>query len=211
MKRARSRSRWILLTRTHSTLRTGAPTHRLAMPLARQNALKTSDSLPSFPSNRPNKSKLSIKVLVAQGIHVAGSSIRGELEISVKDRALGLGEVGIELTGVEGENSRNLRTKKGNVRIDRDPVAQPKETETPAVLQMGQRKPVEAIEQVDTDHSTIRFPQLDACLRAAFGHECWSKGLARTDAVTVPYLDHGIEARGSPGDCNLSSCRSANG
>lgn len=81
------------------------------MPLARQNALKplpTSDSLPTFPSNR-SSSKVSLKILLAHGIHVAGGKIQGELEVSVKDRALGLGEIGIELNGTEGQYSPSLR------------------------------------------------------------------------------------------------------
>ncbi|GAA5881782.1 hypothetical protein JCM16303_006449 [Sporobolomyces ruberrimus] len=79
------------------------------MPLARQNALKplpTSDSLPAFPSNR-SSSKVSLKILLAHGIHVAGGKIQGELEVSVKDKALGLGEIGIELNGTEELRNRD--------------------------------------------------------------------------------------------------------
>lgn len=85
------------------------------MPLARQNALKTlptSDSLPTFPSNKPSRtsSKVSLKVLLARGIHVAGAgAVRGEVEVSVKDRAIGLGEIGIELNGVEGRHFLSSR------------------------------------------------------------------------------------------------------
>ncbi|GAA5977745.1 hypothetical protein JCM5350_006165 [Sporobolomyces pararoseus] len=83
------------------------------MPLNRQNAVKTlpsSDSLPTFQSNRPGRSssKVSLKILLARGIHVAGAgSVRGELEVSVKDKAIGLGEVGIELNGVEELRNRD--------------------------------------------------------------------------------------------------------
>ncbi|GAA5962880.1 hypothetical protein JCM3765_005902 [Sporobolomyces pararoseus] len=83
------------------------------MPLNRQNAVKTlpsSDSLPTFQSNRPNRSssKVSLKILLARGINVAGAgSVRGELEVSVKDKAIGLGEVGIELNGVEELRNRD--------------------------------------------------------------------------------------------------------
>ncbi|GAA6016111.1 hypothetical protein JCM11491_000671 [Sporobolomyces phaffii] len=83
------------------------------MPLARQNALKTlptSDSLPAFTSHQPNRtsSKVSLKVLLSRGIFVAGAGkLQGELEISVKDKALGLGEIGIELNGVEELRNRD--------------------------------------------------------------------------------------------------------
>lgn len=90
------------------------------MPLHRNNALKplpTSDSLPTFPSNKPRNSKLSLKVLLNRGIHVAGTTVQGELEISVKDKALGLGEVGIEMSGTEGKSS-GLFPQGGSVRAD---------------------------------------------------------------------------------------------
>ncbi|GAA5942123.1 uncharacterized protein JCM15063_002011 [Sporobolomyces koalae] len=83
------------------------------MPLARQNARKplpSSDSLPTFPSHKPGRtaSKLSLKILLSRGIYVAGAGkLQGELEVSVKDKALGLGEVGIELNGVEELRNRD--------------------------------------------------------------------------------------------------------
>jgi len=84
------------------------------MPLQRNNAFKplpTSDSLPTFPSNKPRNSKLTLKVLLARGIHVAGTTVQGELEISVKDKALALGEVGLELSGTEGKSVRVISSE----------------------------------------------------------------------------------------------------
>ena len=61
--------------------------------------------LPIYPSPTGH-SKLSLKLLPAKSIYLAGERVTGMLEVGVSSDALALGEIGIEFSAFEGEHWR---------------------------------------------------------------------------------------------------------
>lgn len=88
-----------------------APGRTLQKPLPAPVSSSSSsprDGLPASPSLRAahGKQLKLIILLETQGAHLAGREVRGWLEVSVSSKELWLGELGIELHGLEGEPRR---------------------------------------------------------------------------------------------------------
>lgn len=110
VRRARARSSFFFLPhlRIFTTMAPGR-TLQKALPAPVSSTSAREGGLPVSPSLNQGKN-LKLTILLAEnGAHLAGTEVRGWLEVSVSSSSgeLYLGEVGIELNGLEGESARS--------------------------------------------------------------------------------------------------------